>query len=100
MGAGDGAGGDAGAQGGMSRDGVYAMAESIDQNLNSLNERLQTKIHELNQSNQAFQNSQHPLTPVVDILNNHMASLNWIDDKTNEITDKLSLIQSQLPYSG
>merc|ERR1712244_207250 len=49
----------------LSRNDVYSMAETIDQNLTSLNERLQIKINELNQTNQSFKNNKHPLTPVV-----------------------------------
>merc|ERR1712113_794558 len=78
----------------IDRNDVYSMAETIDQNLTTLNERLQSKINELNQS---FKNNKHPLTPVVDILNNHMASLNWIDDKTNEISQKINQIDSNIP---
>jgi len=81
----------------VTREGVYGLAETIDQNLNTLNERLQAKIAELNQSNQKFKDSKHPLTPVVDILNNHLASLNWIDNKTNVISDRLSQMQQQMP---
>jgi len=81
----------------VTRESVYGLAENIDQNLNSLNERLQAKILELNRSNQAFKDNKHPLTPVVDILNNHLASLNWIDHKTNVITDRLSQMQQNMP---
>eukprot|EP00483_Globobulimina_turgida_P000634 UN00634 len=81
----------------MGRDDIYGMAESIDTNLTSLNERLQIKINQLNQSNQTFKNQKHPLTPVVDILNNHMASLNWIDQKTQEISQKINQIQNNIP---
>jgi len=86
-----------GSKAAVSREGVYALAETIDQNVNSLNERLTQKIHELNHSKMAFKDNKHPLTPVVDILNNHLASLNWIDDKTNQITDRLSQMQRHLP---
>jgi len=81
----------------VTREGVYGLAETIDQNLNTLNERLQAKISELNRSNQAFKDNKHPLTPVVDILNNHLASLNWIDNKTNIISDRLGQMQQQMP---
>merc|ERR1712233_266131 len=81
----------------LNRNNVYSMAETIDQNLTSLNERLQIKINELNQTNQSFKNNKHPLTPVVDILNNHMASLNWIDDQTNQISNRINNIQAHMP---
>eukprot|EP01083_Nonionella_stella_P296845 1008318_1 len=82
----------------LNRNDVYSMAETIDSNLTSLNERLQIKINQLNQSNQAFVGSkQHPLSPVLEILNNHMASLNWIDDKTQQISHKITQIQSNMP---
>eukprot|EP00488_Nonionellina_sp_1-RS-2012_P000847 TRINITY_DN135_c0_g1_i1.p1 TRINITY_DN135_c0_g1~~TRINITY_DN135_c0_g1_i1.p1 ORF type:complete len:110 (+),score=32.75 TRINITY_DN135_c0_g1_i1:351-680(+) len=79
----------------LSRNDVYSMAEQIDNNLTSLNERLQTKINQLNQSQQSFAGDKHPLTPVLDILNNHMASLNWIDDKTQEISHRVNQIQNK-----
>jgi len=81
----------------VTRESVYGLAETIDQNLNSLNERLLAKIGELNRSQQAFKDNKHPLTPVVDILNNHLASLNWIDDRTNVITQRLDEMQRHLP---
>jgi len=81
----------------VTREGVYKLAETIDQNLNSLNERLQAKIGELNKAQQDFKDNKHPLTPVVDILNNHLTSLEWIDSKTNLITERLGEMQRHLP---
>ena len=45
----------------LNRNDVYSMAETIDQNLTSLNERLQRKINELNECTQSSSfDSQHP----------------------------------------
>merc|ERR1712228_246891 len=79
----------------LNRNDVYSMAETIDQNLTSLNERLQIKINELNQTNESFKNSKHPLTPVVDILNNQIASITFkhiCQDNGNHFVITIKLI--------
>ena len=76
------------------RNEVYKMAERIDENLQALNNRLGTKIEELNKEQTIDDNN--PLAPVIEILNCHMQSLNWIDRKTQELGETAEQIGTKL----
>jgi len=71
------------------RSDLYKMAEQIDQNLNNLQEKLQRKIEQLNETNATSVDPSHPLNAIVGILNNHMQSLQWIEKKSQEVSENI-----------
>jgi len=77
------------------RSDVYKTAETVNDNLNSLHERLQNKIKQLNEDENSS-NDADPVSTIVKILNNHMQSLQWIEKKSKELADTVNQIDGDL----
>jgi len=77
------------------RSDVYKMAETVNDNLNSLHERLQNKVKQLNEEENSSEDAD-PASTIVKILNNHMQSLQWIEKKSKELSATVNQIDGDL----
>ncbi|XP_043465694.1 nuclear pore glycoprotein p62 [Leptopilina heterotoma] len=73
------------------REYTYRLAESLDTQLKQMSEDLKEIIEHLNEANRA-QDSSDPIVQIGKILNAHMNSLQWLDQRTNLISQKIQQI--------
>lgn len=89
----------------VERSQTYLMAETLDSQLKQMSEDLKEVIEHLNEANK-FSDPSDPMTQIGKILNAHFTSLQWIEDKTSVIGNRLedinkmssSLRQNQNQY--
>lgn len=82
----------------VERSQTYLMAETLDSQLKQMSEDLKEVIEHLNEANK-FSDPSDPMVQIGKILNAHFTSLQWIEDKTSVISnrlDDLSKIQQSL----
>ncbi|PRT54456.1 Nucleoporin NSP1 [Wickerhamiella sorbophila] len=76
---------------------AYALAQQVNTKLDSLETQLVTVIDEINKvtkdANQLKE--EDPLAQIVQILNSHVASLDWIDENASKLQEKLGKAYSQ-----
>ncbi|XP_043500940.1 nuclear pore glycoprotein p62 [Polistes fuscatus] len=73
------------------REYTYRLAESIDTQLKQMSEDLKEIIEHLNEANR-IQDSSDPIVQISKILNAHMNSLQWLDQRTALLTQKIQQI--------
>lgn len=72
----------------VERSQTYLMVENLDTQLKQMSEDLKEIIDNLNESNKCQDNSD-PIIQIGKILNAHMSSLQWIEQSTSSIGNKL-----------
>jgi nuclear pore complex protein Nup62 len=72
----------------VERSQTYLMAETLDSQLKQMSEDLKEVIEHLNEANK-FSDPSDPMVQIGKILNAHFTSLQWIEDKTQIINNKL-----------
>lgn len=70
---------------------TYRLAENLDTQLKQMSEDLKEIIEHLNEANRG-QDSSDPMVQIGKILNAHMNSLQWLDQKTSIIGQKIQQI--------
>lgn len=70
---------------------TYLMAETLDSQLKQMSEDLKEVIEHLNEANK-FSDPSDPMVQIGKILNAHFTSLQWIEDKTSSIGNRLDEI--------
>ncbi|XP_034940733.1 nuclear pore glycoprotein p62 [Chelonus insularis] len=73
------------------REYTYRLAEKLDTQLKQMSEDLKEIIEHLNEANRA-QDSSDPIVQIGKILNAHMNSLQWIDQRTSILAQKIQQI--------
>ncbi|XP_047350249.1 nuclear pore glycoprotein p62 [Vespa velutina] len=73
------------------REYTYRLAENIDTQLKQMSEDLKEIIEHLNEANRV-QDSSDPIVQIGKILNAHMNSLQWLDQRTALLTQKIQQI--------
>ncbi|XP_033221538.1 nuclear pore glycoprotein p62-like [Belonocnema kinseyi] len=73
------------------REYTYRLAESLDTQLKQMSEDLKEIIEHLNEANRA-QDSSDPIVQIGKILNAHMNSLQWLDQRTTLLGQKIQQI--------
>ncbi|XP_043277833.1 nuclear pore glycoprotein p62 isoform X2 [Venturia canescens] len=73
------------------RDYTYRLAENLDKQLKQMSQDLKEIIEHLNEANRS-QDSSDPIVQIGKILNAHMNSLQWLDQKTTVIGHKIQQI--------
>jgi nuclear pore complex protein Nup62 len=69
----------------------YLMAETLDSQLKQMSEDLKEVIEHLNEANK-FTDPTDPMIQIAKILNAHFTSLQWIEEKTQSINNRLDEI--------
>lgn len=72
----------------VERSQTYLMAETLDSQLKQMSEDLKEVIEHLNEANK-FSDPNDPMVQIGKILNAHFTSLQWIEDKTSVIGNRL-----------
>jgi nuclear pore complex protein Nup62 len=72
----------------IERSQTYLMAETLDSQLKQMSEDLKEVIEHLNEANK-FSDPTDPMIQIGKILNAHFTSLQWIEDKTSVIGNRL-----------
>lgn len=72
----------------VERSQTYLMAETLDSQLKQMSEDLKEVIEHLNEANK-FSDPTDPMVQIGKILNAHFTSLQWIEDKTSVIGNRL-----------
>lgn len=76
---------------------AYSLARQVNTKLDSLETQLATVIDEINKvtkdANQLKE--EDPLAQIVQVLNSHVASLDWIDENASKLQEKLGQAYSQ-----
>jgi nuclear pore complex protein Nup62 len=75
----------------VDRSQTYLMAETLDSQLKQMSEDLKEVIEHLNEANK-FADPNDPMVQIGKILNAHFTSLQWIEDKTQSINNRLEEI--------
>lgn len=75
----------------VERSQTYLMAETLDSQLKQMSEDLKEVIEHLNEANK-FADPFDPMVQIGKILNAHFTSLQWIEDKTSVIGNRLDEI--------
>ena len=73
------------------REYTYRLAEDLDTQLKRMSEDLKEIIEHLNQANRT-QDSSDPIVQIGKILNAHMNSLQWLDQQTTLLNQKIQQI--------
>lgn len=73
------------------REYTYRLSESLDTQLKQMSEDLKEIIEHLNEANRA-QDSSDPIVQIGKILNAHMNSLQWLDQRTSLLGQKIQQI--------
>lgn len=73
------------------REYTYRLAEDLDTQLKRMSEDLKEIIEHLNQAN-STQDSSDPIVQIGKILNAHMNSLQWLDQQTTLLNQKIQQI--------
>ncbi|KAG6797677.1 nuclear pore glycoprotein p62 isoform X1 [Apis mellifera caucasica] len=74
------------------REYTYRLAEDLDTQLKRMSEDLKEIIEHLNQANRT-QDSSDPIVQIGKILNAHMNSLQWLDQQTTLLSQKIQQIE-------
>lgn len=72
----------------MERGQTYCLAESLDSQLKQMSEDLKEVVEHLNEANK-YSDPNDPIVQIGKILNAHMSSLQWIEQSTSTITQRL-----------
>lgn len=72
----------------VDRSQTYLMAETLDSQLKQMSEDLKEVIEHLNEANK-LADPADPMVQIGKILNAHFTTLQWIDDKTQSINNRL-----------
>ncbi|CAG9804015.1 unnamed protein product [Chironomus riparius] len=75
----------------VDRSQAYLMAETLDSQLKQMSEDLKEVIEHLNEANK-FSDPADPMIQIAKILNAHFTSLQWIEEKTQSINNRLDEI--------
>lgn len=75
----------------VDRSQTYLMAETLDSQLKQMSEDLKEVIEHLNEANK-FADPSDPMVQIGKILNAHFTSLQWIEDKTQGVNNRLDEI--------
>lgn len=70
---------------------TYSMAETLDSQLKQMSEDVKEVIEHLNEANK-FSDPNDPIIQIGKILNAHMSSLQWIEQSTEGINNRLEEI--------
>ncbi|XP_012284197.1 nuclear pore glycoprotein p62 [Orussus abietinus] len=73
------------------REYTYRLAENLDTQLKQMSEDLKEIIEHLNEANRS-QDASDPIVQIGKILNAHMNSLQWLDQRTTLLTQKIQQI--------
>jgi hypothetical protein len=68
---------------------VYTLAESLNASLDDMQAQLSGVVDHLNMGSSC----DSPLDNITQILNEHLSSLEWIEQTTNEFSGKLALLK-------
>lgn len=74
------------------REYTYRLAESLDTQLKQMSEDLKEIIEHLNEANRS-QDTSDPIVQIGKILNAHMNSLQWLDQRTTTLNQKIQQIE-------
>jgi nuclear pore complex protein Nup62 len=75
----------------VERSQTYLMAETLDSQLKQMSEELKEVIEHLNEANK-FADSTDPMTTMIKILNAHFSSLQWVEDKSQTISNRIEVL--------
>lgn len=75
----------------VDRSQAYLMAETLDSQLKQMSEDLKEVIEHLNEANK-FADPADPMSQIAKILNAHFTSLQWIEEKTQAVNNRLEEI--------
>lgn len=75
----------------VDRSQAYLMAETLDSQLKQMSEDLKEVIEHLNEANK-FADPADPMSQIAKILNAHFTSLQWIEEKTQAVNNRLDEI--------
>ncbi|ORZ01947.1 nuclear pore glyco protein p62 [Lobosporangium transversale] len=82
------------------REQTYSLAENLNKQLDDMSLNLTNMIEEINQTSpKADGESNDPVGQIIQILNAHLTSLQWIDDSTTQLQSKVQEVgrlQNQL----
>lgn len=78
------------------RKNTYKLAEDIDDRLNNMGDDLEKIINTLNQSADRNLDQNNPLTRIVQILNEHMFFLQYLEESSSDLEVQLSAADQQL----
>ncbi|EPS64659.1 hypothetical protein M569_10119 [Genlisea aurea] len=77
------------------RDAMFEQSEMVEGELEKMTEQLRTIIDTLNGNLGGAAAAANPLDVVVQILNNQLSSLMWIDDKAEEFSSRIKRLAKQ-----
>lgn len=75
----------------VERSQTYLMAETLDSQLKQMSEELKEVIEHLNEANK-YSDSSDPMVTMVKILNAHFSSLQWIEDKSQFVSNRVEVL--------
>lgn len=75
----------------VERSQTYLMAETLDSQLKQMSEELKEVIEHLNEANK-YSDSSDPMVTMVKILNAHFSSLQWIEDKSQFVSNRVEAL--------
>ncbi|KAL4563534.1 hypothetical protein LXL04_027577 [Taraxacum kok-saghyz] len=81
------------------RDAMYEQAEFVEREMEQMTEQIKSVIQTLN-SNQVGEVEATPLDVVVQILNNQLSSLMWVDEKAEEFSSRIQTLAKQGPAAA
>lgn len=77
------------------RESGYALAEEINSDLDQMANTLKDHINKLNAAHTSAADSDNPVYQIVEILNAHLHSLQWVEDNSNQLHSKLKTLRTQ-----
>jgi len=76
----------------------YEMAQHLNDELDQLEGMLKGHIAKLNASHVRAADSGNPMCPVVEILNAHLHSLQWVNENSNQLQSKLNRLSKEFEF--
>ncbi|KAJ2892577.1 FG-nucleoporin nsp1 [Coemansia aciculifera] len=76
---------------------IYLSAENLNESLDQLMSRLSTLVEDVNgisNANAASGDAEDPLAQIMQILNGHLTSLQWVESQTLELSERVNKAQS------
>jgi len=77
----------------LKRDFIFCLAEELNMKLHNMNDKLNSTIVKLNQATEGQRGfpANHPVVKVINIMNAHMRSLQWMEAKTDDLAALLNV---------
>jgi len=76
----------------------YEMAQHLNDELDQLEGMLKGHIAKLNASHVRAADSDNPMCQVVEILNAHLHSLQWVNENSNQLQSKLNRLSKEFEF--